>query len=37
MVGLGEEIPWVPQIILALGKTVAVGMVHSESVLYSRQ
>lgn len=36
MVGLGE-IPWVPQIVLALSKTVAVWMAHGESVLYSRQ
>lgn len=29
--------PWVPQIVLALGKTVAVWTAHGESVLYSRQ
>lgn len=36
MAGLGE-IPWVPQIVLALSKTVAVWMAHGERVLYSRQ
>lgn len=35
MAGLGE-IPWVPQIVLALGKTVAVWMAHGGRVLYSR-